>query len=132
MQGRQHYEVGVLILYHKPKKNSYLCSTYINSIRPCLTNLQPTTVFPPTNPSELIAIFSAALGKQNEFAHSPLGWARGPRQAWRRGARQVRRAVDVGLEFSLPFFQEKGRRNLAGSRKSCNFAVSLAGKQGRP
>ena len=37
----------------------------------------------------------------------------------------MRQAVDVGLEFSLPFFQEKGRKGLAGSRKSCNFAVSF-------
>ena len=31
-------------------------------------------------------------------AHASLGWARGPRPAWRRGARFVRWAVDVGLD----------------------------------
>jgi hypothetical protein len=31
---------------------------------------------------------------------------------WGRGARHVRRALDVGLDFSLPFYQEKGRKNL--------------------
>jgi len=27
-------------------------------------------------------------------------------------ARHVRRALDVGLDFSLPFYQEKGRKSL--------------------
>ena len=31
---------------------------------------------------------------------------------WGRGARHVRRALDVGLDFSLPFYQEKGRKKL--------------------
>ena len=40
-------------------------------------------------------------------AHPPLGWVRGPWPTWRRGARQVRRAVDVGLEFLVLLFQDK-------------------------
>jgi len=40
-------------------------------------------------------------------AHASLGWARGPGPTWRRGARLVRQAVDVGLEFLVLLFQDK-------------------------
>ena len=47
-------------------------------------------------------------------AYTPLGWARGPRPAWRRGARLVRRAVDVGLDSSVPSHQGEGTKKTAG------------------
>ena len=53
--------------------------------------------------------------KRERLPFTGLGGKEGP--TWRGSARLVRQAVDVGLEFSLPFFQEKGRKKDPQSTK---------------